>query len=131
MTFEERIRREVDLVRHQYGAAEFDSAHGALLIPEFPLPSGWNRSETWVLILVPPGYPTTPPDNFYTDPGLRLASGSPPSNTSAGQRHAGRSCLMFSYHLESGDWWPGPEPDDGHNLLTFLAGVARRFEERS
>ena len=41
------------------------------------LPKGrFNRERTWVAWDVPPGFPASHPKNFYTDPDLRLSSGS-------------------------------------------------------
>jgi hypothetical protein len=129
MTWDERIRKELELVERRHGPLEVDEDLRWLVVKEFPLPRGWNREATWVVILAPPGYPTTPPDNFYTDPELRLANGASPSNTSGIQEHAGRRCLMFSYHVESGDWKPHADIESGHNLLTYLEGVAKRLSE--
>jgi len=100
-----------------------------VLISGWNLAPGWNKSETTVLVLIPPGYPVTPPDNFYADHDLRLAGGTLPSNTSPDQSSLGRTWLLFSYHVEAGDWRPHSEPLRGHNLLTFLDGVTRRLRE--
>lgn len=90
---------------------------------------GWNQSETQVLVLIPSGYPTIPPDNFYTDDELRVADGRQPGSTTANQGQAGRMWLMFSYHVEPSDWTASAEIVEGHNLLTFLDGVAGRLME--
>jgi hypothetical protein len=129
MTRDERLRKELELVERLYGSLEVDERLQWLLVRQYPLPGGWNREVTWILILLPPGYPTTPPDNFYTDPELRLAAGAQPSNTSGIQQHAVRASLMFSYHVESGEWKPDADIEEGHNLLTYLEGVAKRLSE--
>jgi hypothetical protein len=100
------------------------------IIKRWPLDSGWTKQETQILVLLPGGYPTTPPDNFYADPDLRLANGSAPGNTSPVSLH-GAQWLHFSFHVESDDWQPHADPEKGHNLLTFLEGVARRLTEAS
>ena len=83
----DRLDRELALLRTRYGPLkELDET--GLVIERFPLPSGWNLSTTRLLLLLPAGYPTTPPDNFYTDPDLRLATGAEPANTSVGHQHA-------------------------------------------
>jgi hypothetical protein len=95
--------------------------------PEFSLPSGWNRSATSLLVLVPLGYPVTPPDNFYVASGLRTASGAMPSNYNEGHSHLGEQWGQFSYHVE--EWKPSADLLQGDNLLTFMLGVERRLKE--
>jgi hypothetical protein len=129
VTRDERVQRELELVEQRYGPLEIDEHLQWIVIPEYPLTGGWNRDTTWILILLPAGYPTTPPDNFYVDPELRLANGAQPSNTSGTQEHASRTCLLFSYHVESGEWQPEADLEQGHNLLTYLDGVAKRLSE--
>ena len=127
---QDRWLAELKLVETAYGAVETGAEHAWFVIPRWALVSGWNKQETFLLILKPPGYPITPPDNFYVDPGLRLAGDGMPGNTNP-ETQAGRSCLRFSYHLEQGDWSPNAQIDKGHNLLTFLQGVKKRLQELS
>jgi hypothetical protein len=100
-------------------------------ITHWKLPPGWNKAETTVLVQIPPGYPVTPPDNFYTDNDLALANGQQPGNSSVNQLVASKMWRMFSYHVEGRDWHPHADPLKGHNLLTFLYGVAKRLAEVS
>lgn len=51
------------------------------------LPQGkYNMDNVWVAFDVPPGFPASHPENFYTDPDLRLAHGGYIRNTSHGTR---------------------------------------------
>ncbi len=125
----ERIQQEVDMLNGDWCDIAVDQDLRWLVLENVPLPAGWNMSHTWVLILIPPGYPTTPPDNFYTDPALRLADGQQPAKTNLEQRQAERRCLMFSVHVEKGDWNPGASPADGHNLATFVSAALKRLAE--
>lgn len=94
-----------------------------------PLPDGWNKNATDVLIILGPGYPNTPPDNFYVPTGLQLANGSNPGNFSPNAfSHEGKSWDMFSWHHESG-WAPAADIGGGSNLLTFMLEVERRLGE--
>ncbi len=128
----ERRREEIRLIEAEYGEVEVGPNLDWLIIKRWPLPSGWNKGESAVLIFIPPGYPVTPPDNFYTDNDLRsVGSTQPPGNTSPDQSQVGRSWLQFSYHVEAGDWQPHADVLQGHNLLTFLVGVRRRLSEVS
>jgi len=127
----ERRRRELDLVLGRYGEIETGSDLDWVIIKRFPLAPGWNKAETPVLVMIRPGYPTVPPDNFYVDNDLRLANGQDPTNASRNQKQLGRPWLMFSYHVDESEWKPHPDLLEGHNLLTFLLGVGRRLSEVS
>lgn len=121
----ERIKRELTLVAAAYGELEMDPDHRWFVIKEWPLVPGWNKERVQVLILIPPGYAVTSPDNFYTEPDLAVKGGAQPGSTSAAQPINGKQWLQFSYHMEASDW----QPENGHNLLTFLGGVDRRLRE--
>lgn len=121
-------RRELELVAAEYGELEHGPNLDWVVVSRWHLPSGWSKPETRLLVLVPAGYPITPPDNFYTDADLRLSDGRQPGSTSQSVQ-LGESWLQFSYHLESGDWRPQANLLAGDNLLTFLVGVAARLTE--
>jgi hypothetical protein len=123
----ERIKRELALVQAAYGEIEVDADLRWFVIRHWELVAGWNKQHTRLLVLIPPGYPITAPDNFFTEPDLAVKGGGAPGSTSGPVQQAGQSWLQFSYHLEGGEW----RPEQGHNLLTFLAGVARRLREVS
>jgi len=127
----ERRKKEFDLIRSKYGAVEAGPNLEWVRIDHYPLPPGWNKEEVALLILIRPGYPTTPPDNFLVDNDLRLENGELPGSISQGQSHLGQSWLQFSYHVDPADWNPGTNILDGHNLLTFLVGVEKRLSEVS
>lgn len=120
---------EIELVDSVYGPVETGPELDWFIIPTWPLVPGWNRSETPILVRFPPGYATTPPDNFYADPGLRLACGQLPANASTDQQCASRPWLMFSYHIDPTTWKPQADVRSGHNMLTFFAGVDRRLRQ--
>lgn len=124
----ERRKKELDLVIRVADEVEIDPSLNWFIIKQYPLGNGWNKPEISVLILIPSGYPTTPPDNFYTDPDLRLAQGAQP-NRATPCVQIGKQWLQFSYHVEKGDWQPHAEVSKGHNLLTFLDGVKQRLTE--
>jgi hypothetical protein len=123
----ERIKRELALVIACHGELEVDSDRRWFIIKQWPLIRGWNKEQTRVLVLIPPGYAVTPPDNFYTDPDFAAKGGAQPGSTSTAQPINGQQWLQFSYHIEASDW----QPENGHNLLTFLGGVDRRLREVS
>jgi hypothetical protein len=127
----ERRKIELNLVEKQYGELRVGSDFSWFIVNAWKLPTGWNKSTTALLVIIPPGYPATPPDNFYTDQDLRPASGGEPGNASGALDHDGARWRQFSYHVEAGDWRPGADPLKGHNLLTFLIGIGGRMSEAS
>ncbi|KAA3645716.1 MAG: hypothetical protein DWQ07_12315 [Chloroflexi bacterium] len=123
-----RLQEELRLLRIRFSELE-QAPEGEWFIVRWPLRTGWNKDEVRVLVQIPVGYPTSPPDNFYTDLDLRLANGQMPSNTSPNQVIAGQQWLQFSYHLEANTWLPHADVSKGHNLLSFLDGVGQRLNE--
>lgn len=126
----ERRKKEFELLKQKYG--EMDRGEGLdwAIFKVFPLPPGWAKTQIGLLVLVPPGYPMTPPDNFYVEPGLKLASGNLPQNYSEPVNHQGRSWGQFSFHIEQG-WLAAADIFSGHNLLTFMLAVEKRLAEAS
>jgi hypothetical protein len=125
----ERRKQELGLVQKRYGDIQHGSGLEWVVIKRWVLPAGWNKSETAILVLIPPGYPITPPDNFYADNDLRLSNDSTPGNASLNSIQLDRPWLQFSYHVEASDWQPNSDLLQCHNLLTFLQGVANRLGE--
>jgi hypothetical protein len=122
--------REIELVEAQFGELEVAPDGSWLIIRRYPLPPGWSKDATSVLILVPAGYPQTPPDNFYVDIDLRLAGGGRAEGGSDGLAHSGRQWQQFSWHfVDASEWQPHAEIDCGHNLVSFLTGVEQRLSE--
>ena len=124
----ERRRREVELLREQYERIDHGPELEWVRFRDFPLPPGWDRESTDVLVLIPPGYPETPPDNFYVPDGLRVESGADPGNYSEGTDLLGESWGQFSYHADE-SWAPTPNLWDGDSLLTFMVAIERRLKE--
>ena len=122
---------DLDLVQAERGEIERGPNLEWVIVKHWKLDAGWNKDEVEVLVQIPAGYPVTPPDNFYATADLRLENGGEPGNASANQTIAGRPWLQFSYHIEPSDWQPKSDPAAGHNMLTFLAGVAKRLEDPS
>lgn len=126
MSLERRIQ-EIELLRKKYGLVEHGQNSDWLLFKEFPLPSGWNRQNTELLIVIPPGYPATPPDNFYVQNGFRLQDGRTAGGYSENQSICGGSWGQFSYHAQS--WNPCADFRDGDSLFTFIFSIEQRLHE--
>ena len=93
-----------------------DGGMTCLLIPAFPLPGGYDRSESDLLLRLSPGYPDVPPDMWWFDPPVKLANGSTVRATDATERHLGRTWQRWSRHFSSGQWRSGVD-----SLESFLA----------
>ena len=125
----ERRELELSILKKRYGEIDYGGDLSWVLFKEFGLPSGWNRIRTELLVLIPAGYPTNPPDNFFVPNGFRLADGGLPANFSENQTILGASWSQFSFHVK--EWTPSSDSNDGDSLLTFILGVERRLEELS
>jgi hypothetical protein len=85
-----------------------------------PLPAGWSKPSTSLLLLVPPGYPTARPNGFEADADLRLQNNTMPAGTGQSS-HLGRSWLHFC-------WQPGqPWNNEKDSLWKHIAFAIRRF----
>lgn len=124
-----RIREELHLVRAAYGAASAGPNEEWVRLDAAELADGWNRRSTPILIEIPVGYPTVPPDNFLTPPDLRLANGRLPHNTMGIKVIDGSDWLVFSHHAEAGTWSPHADLTRSHTLADYVAGVLVRLEE--
>ncbi len=127
----ERIERELELVERRHGALERAPDLSWILIECWPLPSGWSAAATGLLLLIPAGYPATPPDNFAIETGITAPGDVSPNDLSGEVEQAGRRWMQFSWHVTEGEqgWKPHAEVEKGDNLLSFLLGVQARLEE--
>ena len=126
----QRLRQEIELLQKAYGTVESDPDISWIVVKNVQLPDGWNRDQTDILIKIPPGYPTTQPDNFFVDSTLRLSNDQKPNRAPQEESIGSRDWLMFSFHLDgSGEWQPEAEIENGHNLLTYLEGIKGRLAE--
>jgi len=130
----QRFQDELALVRQRYPGAQ--NGENWVLIPSYTLPVGrFNLATTPLMFIVPVGYPSTGPDNFFVDVNLRLLDGSMPpafnanSNSSTGPAPIGGNWGWFSWHPQG--WRPSAQLQSGDNLLTFIssAGACLRGED--
>ena len=123
----DRRRQEIELLRRRYGELENGENLDWVLFKSFPLPVGLNSDSTELLVLIPAGYPITPPDNFYVRNGLRTTSGGSLSNYSENQSILGGSWAQFSFHAK--EWSPSSNSGEGDSLITFMFAVEGRLKE--
>ena len=76
--------------------SEGPGKHG-LLIEDFPVPEGYDRQTSTLMILLPSGYPGSALDMFYFDPPLARSDGTG-INKLASESHFARSWQRWSRH---------------------------------
>ena len=124
----DRVRAEVDAMLSKFPACQHGERWDWVLVPEYGVPDGrFNKQRTKLLFIIPPGYPTTGPDDFFVDGDLRLKDGRTAEgfnqgpNSSSGAAPIAGEWGWFSWHPVS--WRPAATIDGGDNLMTFLRGV--------
>ncbi|OGX19585.1 MAG: hypothetical protein A3K83_03475 [Omnitrophica WOR_2 bacterium RBG_13_44_8b] len=125
---QERIIREITLLKNKYAGITHGENYDWVLITDYPLPEGYNRTSTKLLFLIPSAYPHTSPDCFYVEKGLRLNNGNMPSNYNEHMDvPLGGEWGYFSWHQEV--WQSADQIENGDNLLTFIKSVNVRLRE--
>lgn len=89
--------------------------YAVLIISLWPLPFGYSKQLTRLLLRIPRSYPLGKPDMFWVDPDVRLADGRVPHKASD-EVVLGSTWLRFSWHPSK--WDPARD-----NLRTFLAFI--------
>ena len=96
-----------------------------VLIRNFSLPPGYDRTNTDLLLRLPQGFPDAQPDMFWCDPPIRAAStGNYPQAAASIEQYMGRSWQRFSRHLAAGAWKPGI--DTLRSFLTLVISELKR-----
>lgn len=86
-----------------------------LMFADWPLPAGYNKVRTRLLLRIPRSFPLGKPDMFWIDPDVRLANGQLPRQASM-ENVTGTDWLRFSWHAQK--WDPAKD-----NLRSYLAFV--------
>ena len=114
---------EIELEASRQNGREFGvkEADGLIyvIIKNYPLPAGYNKRHTRVLLKIPLSYPNGNPDMFWVDPDVHLSSGGNQANANI-ENALGEPWLRFSWHPQK--WNPVMD-----NLNTFLEFVNRRL----
>ena len=98
-------------------------------IPDFALPSGWNRPRADVAFQIPEGLPGQAPYAFWVSGGLALPSGAPLTDYTFPVTPTpwGDEWGQFSWQPVS--WAPGPQPGQGTSMVDFVRSFADRLRE--
>jgi len=87
-----------------------------VVLPQWPLPSGLDRSAADLLLRLSPGYPDVAPDMWWFSPAVHLANGTPLPATSVVETYLGRQWQRWSRHFTNGQWQSGVD-----GLASYLA----------
>lgn len=127
---QERVIQEIALLKERYPSLLHGQNYDWVMVPDFPLPEGYNRKATKLMFLIHAAYPHAGPDCFYVETGLRLKDGNMPSNYNEHMDvPVGGSWGYFSWHPET--WQPADEIRGGDNLSTFIKAVNLRLREKN
>jgi hypothetical protein len=96
-----------------------------LVVPDFPLPSGYSASNAKLLVKLPPAFPDAAPDMFWLSPEVKTANGGAPMGTST-EPLIGSNWQRFSWHLLPGAWRPGAS-----SLRDYMRCVRARLEKKN
>lgn len=91
-----------------------DGEFVALIIYDYPLPTGYALERADLLLRLPGGFPDAAPDMFWFSPEVLYAGGGAPAATGDRLDFDGRVWQRWSRHLATG-WRPGID-----NLQTYL-----------
>ena len=105
---------------HQIAA---ESNMCCIVIPNWPLPRGFDQDATDLLIRLKAGYPDVPPDMWWFSPAVHLANGEALLRTSVVQPYLGRSWQRWSRHIPNEQWISGID-----GLQSFLALIRQHME---
>lgn len=127
----ERIKQELTLLRRRYVKLEYRPEGQWVCIPDYPLPTDWNRAVTDVAFQILTAHPGVPPYGIYVPAGLTF-NGQRPDNyvePAPTQPPFGGTWGIFSWAPADGEWRPTADPQTGSNLLDWVVGFATRFRE--
>jgi hypothetical protein len=108
------------VVRHSVSA---EANMTCVVLHDFPLPAGFDRTHSDLLLRIGAGYPDVAPDMWWLDPPVRRADGQAIPATDVIEHYLGRSWQRWSRHLTAGQWRSGVD-----GLESFLALVRRELE---
>ncbi len=94
-----------------------------VILPNFPLPPGFQRTESDLLLRLNSSYPDAAPDMWWFDPPVLRADGRVIPATQVIEPHLGRSWQRWSRHFVAGQWKSGID-----GLESFLALIKEELE---
>ena len=93
-----------------------------IIIQKYPLPPGWNKNETRLLLISDVSYPNSKLDMFWVDVDLKLGGGRVPQAGGAVETYIGQQWQRFSWHVQK--WNPVRD-----NVVTYLDTIDARLRQ--
>ena len=100
-----------------------DAGMTCIIFPLWPLPAGFDRPVTNLLIRLPSGYPDVPPDMWWCEPAVHFENGAVIPATQVSEEHLGRTWQRWSRHFQPGQWRSGID-----GLESFVALIRGDFQ---
>lgn len=106
---EDLLQRELEVLRSEFPEATLheEPSNRHVHVPNVPLPPGWNRERSDILLQIPPTYPGSAIPGFEADSDLRRVNGAQPAGSGL-QVFDGRQYLHFCWNPKtlgpSGRW---------------------------
>lgn len=123
-----RVAREVESITTKYPSAQaVDEADGTLtlVIPAYPLPTGFDRSSVRVAIRISTLYPSEKLDLLWVDPALRRLDGAGMPNVMSGHVVlAGQAWTQISWHDNA------PHDPQRCTILGYVRGIRLWFAQQ-
>lgn len=105
---------------HKITAEVKDDGFIHLVFEAYPLPFGYKKEFTRLLVKAPASYPNGKLDMFWADEDLQFSTGQPPKEGITIETIYGTKWMRFSWHPKN--WNPGKD-----NLRTFLEFINSRL----
>ena len=93
-----------------------------VVFDSYPLPSGWNKRNTHLLLITDVSYPNSKLDMFWVDPDLLLDGNRSPQAGDAIETYMDQTWRRFSWHVQK--WNPAID-----NIRSYLDTVDIRLRQ--
>ncbi len=93
-----------------------------IVFASYPLPRGWNKKETKLLLISDISYPNSKLDMFWVDTDVLLADGRVPQAGDSIENHNGQQWRRFSWHVQK--WNPAVD-----SVISYLGTVDARLNQ--
>jgi hypothetical protein len=117
-----QLVEEVEELRREGYSVDLVEAEGwaNAVFHNYPVPPGYSKASTELLLKFPISYPNGRPDMFWTDEDLTLTGGQIPRSADSIETSLGKRWRRFSWHPQN--WNPGVD-----SLRTYLEFVNNRL----
>lgn len=109
--------------RPQGGTILLDGGMICVVIPTFPLPTGFTQASADLLLRLSPGYPDVPPDMWWFCPAVQRTDGQVITATELTENYLGRAWQRWSRHFNPGQWRSGVD-----SLESYIALIRQELK---